>query len=63
MQPYYVLSWILRNLHSDTDFDRNRRSEKLPKLGGSQKVLFLGGRGCPMRGRPKNFHFQEAVAQ
>ena len=38
MQPHYVLSWILRNLHSDMDFDRNQRSEKLSKLGGSQKA-------------------------
>ena len=62
MQPYYVLSWILRNLHSDMDFDRNQRSEKLSKLGGSQKAWFLGIRGCPMRGRPKNFNFQETLA-
>ena len=55
---HYVFSGIWINLHRDIEIERNRTSEELLKLGGSQQVfVFRGGvrkfsfsRGaCPMR--------------
>ena len=54
---HYVFSGIWINLHRDIEIERNRTSEELLKLGGSQQVfVFRGGvrkfsfsRGaCPM---------------
>ena len=45
---HYVLSRIWRNLLRDIEIVRNRRSEKLLKLGGGQKIFIFRG-ACPMR--------------
>ena len=52
-----VYSRIWRNLHSDIEIDRNKRSEELLKLGAVKKFSF-SDKACPMRGRSENFHFQ-----
>ena len=59
---HYALSRILRNLHFDIDIGRNQGSEELLKLGGGQKIFIFRGGGVPLRGSPKNFHFQWGLA-
>ena len=52
---HYVFSGIWINLHRDIEIDRNRTSEELLKLGGSQQVFVF-------RGESESFHFQGVLA-